>query len=258
MSKAVITGASEGIGRIVALRLAELDFELVLVARSRSGLEETLQEIKRRKGAARVHLVDLDLTLQTSSQQLVEKCGLTDVLILNAGTGTAGAFLNQPLKNIHQMQDLNMISLTDLCWLFGQKMRQQKQGHIVLISSMVAEVPAPYLSVYSATKAYVQTLGRCLFEEFKQDKIRVSVVCPGGIKTQFHKKIGLSDQIAKKFEWTMLSPEVVADSVISALKRPRPLIIPGITNRIFCCVLPFFSKQFLIKKLGQLYKNFLP
>ncbi|HEX4924329.1 MAG TPA: SDR family NAD(P)-dependent oxidoreductase, partial [Bdellovibrionales bacterium] len=259
MAKILITGPTSGIGRHVALQLAESArlgearnerHEFYLVARSTEGLQKIAGEMRDITKQAAIHTFALDLSEKGAAEQIAKKIKDVDVLILNAGVGLSGRFLDQPLEKIEKMWTLNCESTVELCWHFGRKMREAKSGKIVLVSSFAGFLPVPYLSVYSASKAFVSALGEALHEELREHGIDVTTVCPVGVKTQFHIKAGLSDGLVQKYDMTMSTPEAVAAAVVAATRNGGYVVIPGFSNRLFKKTMGLFPRRFLIGQIA--------
>lgn len=266
MAKILITGPTSGIGRHVALQLAAQArrgeasnerYEFYLVARSLEGLEKIAGELREISRQAAIHTFACNLSEKGAAEQLARKIKDVDALILNAGAGLSGRFLDQPLEKLEKMWTLNCESTVELCWHFGRKMREAKSGKIVLVSSFAGFLPVPYLSVYSASKAFVSALGEALHEELRESGIDVTTVCPAGVKTQFHVKAGLSDGLVQKYDMTMSTPEAVAAAVVAAIHRGGFVVIPGFSNRLFKKTMGLLPRRFLLGQIAKAYRDFL-
>ena len=194
----IITGASSGIGRAVALALAKYKPKLVLVARRKRKLYQTASLLKKQKIKTLPIVGDIrdredrtkiiDFTLKTF--------GRIDVLINNAGLGKANLFLNQPEIEIDQLIETNILSLIKMTHAIVPIMEEQGVGHIINISSSLALLPVYPFAVYCATKSAVKVFGDSIRQELKNYGISVSTVLPGPYNTEFNKVSGLSDKIA--------------------------------------------------------------
>ena len=257
MKRVLITGASAGIGKATALRLAQPQRVLVLVARSEEGLKQVSQEIKKSCPSCVVEVHPLDLTDKIESRKFYESLAPLDGAVLNAGSGSAGTFLDQNNEQIASMINLNCLALTESCRYVGSAMKKNGGGRLVLISSMAAYLPVPYLSVYCATKAFVLSLGESLHQELKNDGIHVTTVCPGGVLTEFHQKAGLSDGLVEKFKSTLLTPEAVAAAIQEGFEGEKSIVVPGFLNLFSKWIIRWVPRKVLIRQAGQVYSKFI-
>lgn len=190
---ALITGASSGIGREIALQLASMGSKPVLVARRKERLEQLSDEI-RTKFKIEAAIIPTDLSAPHAAASLfssTQQAGIQpDILINNAGFGFQGAFLKGDARTYHEMTMLNMTALTELTYFYLPAMVEQKKGGILNIASMAGFAPIPYFAVYAATKSYVNSFGCALWHEMKGTGVHVSTLCPGPVKTEFFEVSG--------------------------------------------------------------------
>ncbi|GEM_PF-197395 len=181
---ALVTGASEGIGRSFARAIARRSLNLVLVARRRPQLEELALEL-RQTYAIRCCVLDIDLTLPEACSSVVESVSELDpgLVVCAAGFGSSGMFLKGNLANERNMLELNCGVTAELSWQFGQRLARRGRGGLILMSSIVAFQGVPGSAHYAATKAYVQTLAEGLRLEWKDQGIDVMAVAPGPVAT---------------------------------------------------------------------------
>jgi short-subunit dehydrogenase len=191
--RALVTGASSGIGRDFARELARRGHPLIITARREAELEELAQEL-RQAHHADVRVLSADLSQPGSAEALwqrILKEGLqVDLLVNNAGFGSHGAFLDLPLERCMEQLQLNLASLTALCHLAGQEMRRRGQGRILNVASVMGFFPTPYYATYAAGKAYVRRFSAALDHELKGSGVRVSCLSPGATDTAFAQKAG--------------------------------------------------------------------
>ena len=184
---ALVTGASTGIGRAMAIDLAAQGAELILTARSKEQLDALAQEIQGKAGKA--HVFVEDLAQPGSGERLHQQilaAGLdVDLLINNAGYGRWGQFGEFQRDDYAAMIQLNITSLTDLCHLFMPAMVDKGEGGVINIGSSASFLPVPYASVYSSTKAYVLMLSEALRYEYAASNVRVMASCPGATDSNF-------------------------------------------------------------------------
>lgn len=232
--KALITGASSGIGKDFAYLLAKDYDELVLVARD----EEKLKEVKNnlnRLPDKKVKTVSLDLSNYKSCVKLFEDNKDVDLLVNCAGFGDCGYFYKTDLEKDINMINTNITALHTLTKLYLADMQKNKKGHILNVASIAAFMPGPLMATYYASKSYVLRLSEAIREELKKSnsKVKISVLCPGPVKTNFEKNANVKFQISKANS---------ADVAKYAIKHlNRFYICPGMTPkflRVISKILP--------------------
>lgn len=232
--KALVTGASSGIGRDMAVVLSKMGYDLILVARRMDRLEEL-----KTKLSTNAELVSLDLSLESNCFSLHEMVGnqKIDVLINNAGYGVYGNFLETDLKRELNMIDLNIKSVHILTKLFLADFKERNAGYILNVASSAAFLPGPLFAGYYASKAYVLRLTEAIHEELRQSKsnVYIGALCPGPVRTEF-------DQVANIGQGTRgLESSLVAEIAIKKMFKRKMVIIPGAAikvARIFAKIAP--------------------
>jgi short-subunit dehydrogenase len=224
--RAVITGASSGIGRAMAHRLAREGFDLVLVARRRPLLEELAHELGDR---TTVEVMPADLCDRDAPAALVAALGHrgADVLINNAGGGWIGAFDEAPLARQLEIVDLNVRALVELTHRLLPGMKTRRWGRVVQVASVAGFLPGPLASVYYASKAFVVSHSEALRHELSGTGVAVTLVCPGPVATEFQRSSGVRGDVGDR---ASMSAEQVADASIDAMLRERFLVVPGAAN----------------------------
>lgn len=225
---ALITGASSGIGESFARQLAEQGADLVLVARRESRLQALAHELGRKHGI-KTTVIAHDLSEPGAAQALYEKTQALhlpiDVLLNNAGLAKHSPFLDVSLESHTSMMRVNIDALTELTYLYGKDMVARKQGNILLVSSIAGFVPVPQFSTYAASKAYVLSLGKALYNEWKKSNVNVTVLCPGGTLTEF---MDVSGQDIKGIRTlAMMSSDSVAKAGLNGMLRNKNVVVPG-------------------------------
>lgn len=217
---AVVTGASDGIGREMALCLAEREFNLVLVARNQITLTELSLELKS-KYQIETRSLPLDLSRDSGVEIMIAQTRDLDVgLLINAaGFGTSGPFLDAQLYNEIEMLKVNCKAVMKLSYHFGQRFCNQGRGGIIFMSSLLAFQGVPRAAHYSATKAYIQTFAEGLHHELSPFGVDVVSSAPGPVATGFAKRAGMTMSLA-------LKARDVAESTLNALGK-RSTIRPG-------------------------------
>jgi short-subunit dehydrogenase len=188
MNTTLITGASSGIGKAFARRLAARGRNVLLVARSEDKLITLCNELGRINSIRAQH-VGLDLTKPDAPAHLFEETerrGLAiDMLINNAGFGSMGEFTKQELARELNMIDLNVKALVELTYRFLIPMRERKQGAIINVASTAGFQPVPFMATYAATKSFVLCFSEALWEENRPYGVQVMALCPGATETNF-------------------------------------------------------------------------
>jgi len=239
---ALITGASEGIGFALAKIFVEKGYDLILVARDLKKLNIAKRELE--KYNSNVKLISKDLSIKDSAKEIfniIKRHEIKiDILVNNAGFGKYGLFNEIDLNENLRMINLNMISLTELTYLFLNEMIKNKKGKILNVASTAAFQPGPLMSSYYATKAYVLNLSEGIQKELQEKRERgidvsVSTLCPGPTITGFQKKANLNN--SKLFKNAMSSDDV-AIAGYNGLIKNKTVIIPGFKNKL----LYFISK----------------
>ena len=222
---AVVTGASSGIGRALAERLAEAGLSLVLVARSKEALDDLAVDLSGRYGIEARTLV-IDLALDTSLETLVGATRDLDVglLVASAGFGTSGLFLESSLDQELDMLAVNCRALLQASHHFGQRFAERGRGGMILLSSIVGFVGMPHAAHYAATKAYVQSLAEALYIELAPRGVDVLAAAPGPTHSGFADRAGMQMGAA-------LSPEDIAQPILDALGR-RATTLPGFLSKL--------------------------
>lgn len=225
---ALITGASSGFGIDYAHILAQKGYSLIITARRAERLEKLKEEVKQRY-SVNVHCISSDLTEPNAAQRLYNKTqelGIkVDVLVNNAGFGIFGKFDQMTTQESHNMIQLNISSVTELCHLYIQDMKELREGHILLVASLVGYMPTPLYSVYAATKAYIVSFGQALAAEMKPLNIYVNTLSPGMTKTEF---MDVSGQKLTAFENAIMMESMpVARKAIKELFNKKTTTLPG-------------------------------
>ncbi len=224
--KALITGASSGIGYDISKYLSKLGYDLIVVARRQDKLEQLKSEC-----STNVQIICMDLGKEENSYCLYNKVKdeNIDVLINNAGFGLFGEFKDTDVQKEIDMIDLNIKTVHILTKLFLKDMVTKNCGHILNVSSVAGFMPSgPLMSTYYATKAYVLSLSRAIYTELKlsKSKVKISVLCPGPVKTEFN------DVAKVDFQINPLSSEYVAKYAVNKMLKGKLEIVPGFSIKI--------------------------
>lgn len=217
--KALITGASSGIGRDMARVLAKKGYDLILVARNTEGLQQIKEELKN----VDVQTISLDLSNKDNCINLCETIKDIDILINNAGFGVFGKFTQTDLEKEINLINTNITAVHILTKLYLKQMQEKNKGYILNVASIAGLMPGPLMDAYYASKSYVIKLSEGIRAELKKDKsnIKISVLCPGPVNTNFNNVAGV------KFNTHSLSSEYVARYAIEKMLNNKFMIIPG-------------------------------
>jgi uncharacterized protein len=234
--KALVTGASTGVGREFSRQLAARGMDLVLASRNREKLESLKTEVEASHGISAV-VIPVDLSTPGSGATLFAECekrGLEiDILINNAGQGMFGLSVDQEPATIEGLLTLNMIALTTLSSMFGARMREKGAGHILNIGSLAGNQATPYFASYSASKRYVHDFSLALRRELKSAGVKVTCLVPGFIKTNFDANAGIGNaRYLSLSEQGALSPLLVAKTGLRAMFRGRARVTAGVANKV--------------------------
>jgi short-subunit dehydrogenase len=251
---ALITGASSGIGKELAIIHAKRGGDLVLVARREDNLIDIKLRLESRYGVD-VTIVAMDLSIPNSATKLynsIKTKGISvDYLINNAGFGLRGEFHNLSLQRQQEMIQLNMTSLTELTHLFLQDFTKRGSGKILNTSSTASLLPGPLQAIYFATKAYVTYFSNALAEELRGSGITVTNLMPGATETEFAKVSGMDKTEAFK---TTVSAYSVAKDGYEGMMSGKLDIISGLTpaQKMMMYMIPFTPKSMVLKSVKKI------
>jgi short-subunit dehydrogenase len=223
-----ITGASAGIGRATALCLARRGASLAICARRPDRLEAVADDI--RKAGGRALTVSADVTRPADMQALVDAAlgefGRLDVMICNAGYGLYGEIDGVSPEQMHAIMDVNFFGTFNAVRAALPVFRRQNHGHTIIVSSIVGKRGIPFMGPYSATKFAQVGLAECLRAEVQGTPIHVSVVYPISTETEFFKVMTHESGFATRAHGPRQSPDVVAEAIVRAIRRPVPEVYP--------------------------------
>jgi short-subunit dehydrogenase len=256
---ALVTGASSGIGTEFARQLAAMGADLVITARRKARLDELATELEDEHGVE-VRVLAADLSEPAAASRLFEQTegnGQTiDVLINNAGFGTQRPFLDIKWETAEQEMQLNMRSLTELCWRFGRTMRERGRGYVLNVSSIGAYQPVPTFATYAAGKAYVRNFTEALAYELADSGVRVCSLCPGGTATEFSEVSG--QRISGWVESFMMPADRCARIGLRALFGGRRNVISGFSNKLSCWLLRFLPRRTMVWAAARVMASTAP
>ncbi len=257
MNYALITGASKGIGKAIAINLAQKGHAVILVARSEELLKDLSVEINQQYNVPAAYLA-IDLTDPMAPQQILDWCisnnYSVNILINNAGYGLNGFLEAYPLKTHLEMMQVNMNSLLALTYLFLPHLKKLPKAFIGNIASGAAYQAVPGLNTYAATKAFVLSFSRGLAYELRNSTVSVSCVCPGATDTDFANRAHVTNakaiKMAKKFN---MSPSVVAQIAVDGILAGKVEIVPGFINKMAKVLANLLPDRLLEKSAAGIY-----
>ena len=226
---ALITGGSSGMGLEFARQLAAKGYDLILVSNRAEELAAAAAELR---GGYPVGVTTRfqDLALAAAADELFEWCPvLPDIVINDAGMFFFKELTPEDLPRVQAMVNLHVVTVTRICMLFGMAMKKRGSGRILNISSMTARIPAPGITIYSATKAYLRNFGRSFSYELKPYGVTVTTVCPAAVATPLYR---LSDkQMRAGLRMGLIrTPRWLVRRSLRAMFRGRRVISPAFMN----------------------------
>lgn len=246
--KALITGASSGIGKDMAKILNQKGYNLVLVARDIEKLEQTKKELEKsvqneqtiennkiekayknsKKATNKIEIIQMDLSEEQNCIELANKVKDIDILINNAGFGDCGRFSETDLNKDISMIKTNVIAYHILTKLYLKEMKKKNSGKILNVASIAGFMPGPLMATYYATKNYIVRLSEAIREELKKEKskVQISILCPGPVETNFNKVANV------KFCLREANSMQVAKYAIKKLEKGKFYIVPGIDVKL--------------------------
>jgi short-subunit dehydrogenase len=253
---ALITGASSGIGYELTKLFAKDFYNLILVARNTDKLKEIQKDLNKKYNID-IIIITKDLSVPNAAVEIfneIEKKQIViNILVNDAGIGSFGIFNNESMLKISQMIQVNITVLTELTRLFLKGMVERKQGKILNVSSLAAFEPGPYMAVYYATKAYVQSFSEAITNELKETGVTVTTLCPGPTKTGFQNKVGSENSNLEKLK-LLSSSKKVAEYAYKSLLAGKEVAIPGFLNASLVnasYIIPRKVKANIIRKLQE-------
>lgn len=257
MSFALITGASKGIGKAIALQLAARKKNLLLVARSETHLQQLCAEVEKGFGIT-AHYLALDLSQKEAAKHVFDWAQQNnysiDTLVNNAGYGLSGTFDKYSLSEHLNMMQLNMNVLVELTYYFLPQLKKQPRAYILNIASSAAYQAVPFLSLYAASKSFVLQFSRGLHLELETSTVSVTCVSPGATDTAFVDRANVGTkglELAKKFN---MQPADVAKIAVDAMYKGKTEVITGFLNKLGAALVWLLPKRTIEKASAKIYQ----
>lgn len=255
---ALITGASGGIGKEYARQLAADGYNLMLIAHQQEGLNELTEEIERHY-RVRTAIIVADFTKTTDITDLVayiKNAERVDVLVNCAGYSEHTPFYEQDETSVLNMLNVQVMATVRLVHAALPKMIEWRSGNIITVSSLAAFTPAPGASMYSSSKAFLNTFMETLHMEVHNYGIKVQSLCPGPTHTGFHQGQDVEESMAGIDFW--MEPQDVVAASLHALEKGEVVCVPGVINKVIKNVAPMLPRRpyyHLAEKLAKKYRN---
>ncbi|MBZ5859364.1 SDR family NAD(P)-dependent oxidoreductase [Flavihumibacter profundi] len=256
MAYAVITGASKGIGKCIAVELASRGYDLLLIARSEAELKAVSQELESRFNVKAPFLM-LDLSQPGSAKKIFDKCYSealpVSILVNNAGYGLAGSFMSYEAGDHLAMMKVNIDVPVELTHLFLDTLKKSPQSYILNIASSAAYQAVPGLSVYAASKAFLLSFTRALRQELKSSNVSVTCICPGTTDTNFNDRANLNDKARQMAKRVTMTSEKVAKIAVSGMFSGKAEVIPGFINKLGAVLVKILPNEMVEKTAMKIY-----
>lgn len=242
--KAIVTGASSGIGKDITLELVRRGYEIIAVSKEQDKLDELKKEVPQV-----VQCIAMDLSNRENCFKLYDmlKDEDIDILVNNAGFGTVGKFVETNLDFETQMIDTNCVAVHILMKLFLKDMVKKNKGRILNVSSIAAFSPGANMATYFATKSYVYRLTQSVWQELKwmKSKVTVTVLCPSPTRTNF------LDVANVKFSMNYLTSAYVAKCGVKAMLKGKWCVTPGISGKFTKVAAKLIPDKLMGKIVGR-------
>ncbi|MBE6229251.1 MAG: SDR family NAD(P)-dependent oxidoreductase [Bacteroidales bacterium] len=258
---ALVTGASSGMGVHYATQLAGYGYNVIMVSNQDVQLREVAASIKAQFNDIEVISICKDLSGREAAQELFDFCnerGIeVEVLINNAGIFFFNDIIDCPKERVSTIVNLHVFTVTMLCRLFGEKMRERRKGYILNMSSISAHTPFCGISLYTATKSYIRTMSRAFRLELKEFGVHVMTVSPGAVATDLYRLPKNLQRLGVNIGVIYRPEKLVRNALKRLFYTNKKEYIPGYINRLFKPVyasLPEWFKMWARKKTACLKK----
>jgi short-subunit dehydrogenase len=228
-TRALVTGASSGIGRAIARQLAAEGTALVVVARDETRLRALADSVEVECEVLVADLADLS-ALKQVEQRLADRSAPIDLLVNNAGFGFQGSFHELDMDRESAVVDVNITAVHRLARVAAAAMADAGRGGILNVSSMAGFTATPGGATYSATKAFVTSLSESLHAELRPHGVHVCALCPGFTRTEFQSRAAYDTSTIPEAAWQ--TADEVAMAGLRGVGKNRPIVVPGVLNKV--------------------------
>jgi short-subunit dehydrogenase len=249
--RALVTGASAGIGEGFAHHLARRGYEVVLVARRRDRLEALAARLPT--GATSILAADLATEPGVAAVEARLRAGDVDLLVNNAGFGTLGDFWSLPLARELEELDVNVRALMRLTHAALGTMVPRRRGAIINVASTAAFQSIPHEATYAATKAFVLHFSEAVHDEVAPHGVTVTTLCPGPVKTEFMDVAGIDVDQVPSLAWQTV--DQVVEAALDSMAAGRAFVIPGTVNRVGAATPRFVPRAIARRIAGSLIQR---
>jgi uncharacterized protein len=254
--KALITGASSGIGKAFAQRFAQLGFDLIITGRRKEKLALLTKQLEEQFGIS-VKIIIAELSEEKDIKKILKVIANEDnifVLINNAGFGSGKEFHTNDIDNHLNMLQVHVVTAIKLVHAVLPRMISRNEGTIINVSSLGAFTPAQGNSIYSSTKMFLKNFTETLHMEVSQYGIKVQCLCPGFTHSDFHERCENRNVLKNNHFIHWMEAETVVDRCLKSLEKGKIVCIPGFVNRLLAGIIPFiprFIYYHLMMKLSK-------
>jgi hypothetical protein len=255
---ALITGATSGLGLEFARQFASTGYSLIITGRRKEIIRAAADELSRVYGVE-VEIVIAELSSDTGIKKVLNaaaKAGSIDVLVNNAGFGLNNLFHNESIENHIKMTAVHINAAVILTRAVLPEMIKRGRGTIINVSSLGSFLPTPLNSIYGGTKAFLNIFTESLHTELKHKGIIFQSLCPGFTSTDFHKSMGVDEEIKKEVK-SWMSPEDVVRYSIKKLGSGKVVCIPGFGNRVLRLLPLVLPKKLYYTVIRHVYRKYL-
>ncbi len=250
--RALITGASSGIGFSMAHQLGSKGYELVCVGQDAKRLKKAVNELREQGFVADMQICDLRLgKARKALTDDVLELGQVDVLVNNAGIGLNGNFVEERFRDHRDLWRLNTEASMHLCHLLAPQMIARGGGHMLNVASIAGFLPGPGMASYFASKSALLSFSVSLREELMAHNVAVTALCPGVTDTDFFARANCQERFAEAPSFAVSSPDFVAKKAVDALFKNRAIVTPGMVNKCATLATRLFPTVTLAGIMGR-------
>jgi short-subunit dehydrogenase len=255
MNYTLITGASKGIGKAIAVEAANRGMNLVLVARSRDLLKKLSAELELKKVSVKILVADL---FEEDAHEKVfayvrDNSLKVNMLVNNAGMGFYGNFIDSPLQKHLEIMKLNMDVCIKMTYQFLKNTDANQRRYILNTVSTGAYQPVPTMAIYTASKSFMLSFSRALRFELIKQNVFVTALCPGPTESEFFGPAQMTELVARNTQF-MMEASQVARVGFNALMKNKSVAIPGLINKIGAVASKLAPHDLVVSVAGNIYK----